>query len=305
MAQCAIVLIELSPRGESLESGGAVDAAHAVICCVHPVNPEHADVGQGVTDGGDLPVEDGHDLALVGEHDVVETVVTVDDADGLSCRHVCTQRFANVKHRVDEIGVKGNHRGDLFEPSFELSAEVGVRIRHHGESECRWIKAVQLGEGGDEVGANDLASRDRDRAGLFVITEDETLGFVHEVERGSDEGGVVTEGKRSWDGKACGCQRREKAELSSHVVGRREHHGGRRSTQDHRFAGLILDAVGEVGATTWAELDSECSRELAELPDPGEGGLGKWRLMVGHLLMVLEVIDQVWSTRWSVTHQVE
>ena len=44
-----------------------------------PIHLEQTDIGHGITEGADLPVEDGHEVAGGVDHAVVEAVVAVDD----------------------------------------------------------------------------------------------------------------------------------------------------------------------------------------------------------------------------------
>ena len=77
------MLHHLGAGGEAGCGGGGMTEHRHGIAGVGPIDHQEPEVGQGVAQRAQLPVEDGPHLAVVVEHDVVHAVVAVHDRRAL------------------------------------------------------------------------------------------------------------------------------------------------------------------------------------------------------------------------------
>src|SRR5205807_1407819 len=90
-----------------------------------PEGRHHADVGQRVPEGDQLPVEDGANRSVVAGDGIAEPVVAVDDAAGAVRRHQAQQPVAGLLEQLDDArAVPEGQVVDHAAPTPELPLQV-------------------------------------------------------------------------------------------------------------------------------------------------------------------------------------
>ncbi len=153
-----------------------------------PVVEHQADVGEGVTECADLPVEDGGDRASLVEHGVVESVVAVDDRRTLLGRDPGREAVADLLDQAVVVGAVDVHLFVLGSPATQLAFQVPVVAGEVSQPRSVDIDVVQARQRRGEVladgGARGFVEVD---LGLLAVTQDVAVDEFHHVEgRGVD-----------------------------------------------------------------------------------------------------------------------
>ena len=114
---------------------------------VGPVDHQQPEVGQGVAERADLPVEDGPHRAVVGQDDVVQAVVAVHDRRALLLRDRAGQLVADPLDQPAVVDALDLHLVVLLAPALELALDVAVVASEVAEPDGVGVDVVQRGQG--------------------------------------------------------------------------------------------------------------------------------------------------------------
>ena len=210
-----------------------------------PVEDEERDVGEGVAEGGHLPVDDGRDAVPVVGEAVVEPVVAVDDARTrlrLGRPDPCRERLPEP--RLERaLGRQGLLH--LASPPSDLPLEEAVRAPEVGEPDRGRVDPVQRGEGVDHPLAHDPGALRAEGGQLAGRAVGAARNVGHDVEGCADDGLVLAQGVRRGDRDVRARERGHDPVLARHVVGGREDVPERGPTDDPGPR-TVTDAVREV-----------------------------------------------------------
>ena len=175
---------------------------------------------------------------------VVQTQVAVNNGGGRRSRHVARQPFDQLVHGRLRCRLGGPV---LAAPACGLARQKVARLTVVGQAHRRRVHAVQIGDHVVDIFVECGALLPR-QFGQRGIPEHPALDEPHHVERGADDGAVLTQMKRGCDGHIRRLQGRDDAVFALHRMGRRQ--------QDARglFAKDILRAVAAVEPIGWIRL---------------------------------------------------
>jgi len=249
----------LSPGPEALgKRGRGSKGGAARVARLGPVHEQQPEVGTGIPEGAELPVEDRPELAIVADHRVVEAVVAVDDRERSVERDGRREAVVHCpKQRAIPLG-GGKGRLGLAHPTSQLTGDVAASRAEVAEAHGRGVDVVELDEPVDHRGRCPGASRDREQGlGLAGIGEHVAVDEVHDEERGSRHARVFAEAEDGRDRHLGPGERSEHPSLSDHVVGSCEHVTRRRPSHDHPSTHAIGGDEGQVGTAS----GDECVRQ--------------------------------------------
>ena len=243
-------------------------------CRRHAVHHEVVDeVGDGIAERRQFPVEDGADLRLGGVEDhVVAAIVAVEHA-----------RFAAVGGEVLAEPVDhAVHRGDaaglgiaeiLLRPAADLAFDEARRATVIGEANRSRVDAVQLGDGGVhrvEVGGAGGGGE----AGEPCVPDDAAVDHVHDEKGGAEDALVLAQRVDARDGETGRAERGHDAMLALDGVGALEEGAGGFAAQDIGSARCV-ELVGRVRLAAGELADGEGAREVGDVGGHpcGERGL--------------------------------
>jgi hypothetical protein len=210
------------------------------------VEHEKCHVGEWVTEGGHLPVDDrGHPVAVIGEH-VVEPVVAVHDAGRLLLGH---RRGQPVVQLVCRRQVTAVRRVELLLPPPDLALEIALGTAEVGQAHRARVDLVQRGQRVDQPLGDSPRRLGPELLEIRGAAVRRALDPLHHVERGTEHVGVLAERERPWHRHRGLVQSAHHPVLAGHVVSGGQHVAQRRAPHDPAL-GAVGDLVGEVGPAT-------------------------------------------------------
>ena len=248
-------------------------------------------VGEGVTDGGELPVEDADDAGRVTlrENQVVEPEIIVNkhptDIGGLA-------RLEPGHDRLEGADVRGPGRPIARRPARDLPADIAVPATQVGQAGHRDVDIVQLDEGLHRAPAQplDVAAGQAQLRG-DVGAQDRPDDPLHDVEGRPEDVLVPAQCHHRRDRREDRGERHLQVVLADHVVRTLGLGAHRRPPEDDVAVG-IPQQVGEIGDPA-GELPNlryavqpprvrRCAAEPGGDPLDVEGVLGADRSRPGH-----------------------
>ena len=229
-------------------------------------------VGQGVPEGGQLPVEHGEHPRLCRMHDdIAQAEIAVDDRGLIVGGNVLGQPDEQMFHGLDALGLRG---AILLGPAVDLSREVAPRPAEVRQAQSLPVLAMQPREHVVH-GIVDGRALGRRAAGQKRIDHDAAAHPVHHVEDRPNDLGILAEHPRLRHGHVGLAEGGEDAILAIHRV-RGGQEFARRLAPQHVLVSRGGQAIGRVGLATL---------ELAHRDGPAEAVdvLGQIALERGHV----------------------
>ena len=257
-------------RGEAGqgEHGGAGDARarrRRHRAALRPVHHLQADVGQRIAQRRHLPIQDGGDVAVAGEHAVVEAVVAVDQrVAGLD-----RQRGGQAPRQFVQLRQLALLRSrQLIDEAPHLPSEEAFGFAEVRKSDLGGVDGVEshqrVNQFLPDAAALLLAERRCDRCrirGYHAVHE------RHDVERRIVDADVLAQRDGVRDGHVGGLKRRDHAKFAFHVMRRGEDVRQRRAAQ-HPGQAVGFEAVGEVRPAVADDLGRERAHGRDVLAEP-------------------------------------
>ena len=150
---------------------------------VHPVHQEVGEVRHGITQGRQLPVQDGDDPGLGGVQDhVVQPIVAVHHGVAVLVWQGPGQPIHQALHGVELDRLGG---AILLGPAVDLPAHVVAGLAEVRQAHGLDIGVVQVSQGLD-LGHVDGPALGGLALGQGLVPEDPALDHVHDIEPGAD-----------------------------------------------------------------------------------------------------------------------
>ena len=236
---------------------------------IGPVDHQQPEVGQGVAQGADLPVEDGPHRPVVRQHHVVHAVVPVHHRRPLLFGDAPGQLVADALDQLAVVDAFHLHLLVLPAPALELALDVPVVPPEVPEPDRVGVDVVQRGQRVGHVVADAAPGRlVEGRLRLGRAAQDVALDELHDVEGALVDRLVGAEADRDGDRDPDRAQRMHQPVLARHVVRRGEHVVQGRPAQRPRPPLGVLDPVGEVGAAAGDEGEGQGGRDLGQVGRP-------------------------------------
>ena len=256
--------------GEAGSGGGALVGDAYLVVGIAPAVEGIGEVGQRITDGGDLPVENGLDRAVGADHAVVEPVVAVDHPTGTLLGGPSGQRGMQVVDPVVVVVGPVGRRRPRAVPGSELALDVAVGTTQPLQADGGRIEGVEGGQRLDERPADRGPGLHRE-----VLLHD--LGGVegpprhlaHDVEHSAGDRDVLAQpvGRRHRHRRRA--EGGDDGELAPHVVGLGQQLPQRRSTDDGPPSTAVDQHVGQVRVPALQLLPTQGRRHRIDvLGDP-------------------------------------
>jgi len=262
-ADLAIPLRQLIAVPKARNRGCASFPGRANIIGSGPIDHQQAEIGQGIAQGADLPVEDGGHGAIIGDHAVVEAVVAVNQTSwALIGNHGRQQLMGSI----DSGQIAGALLIPLAVPTFELAGDITLMSTEIGESDPVDIDPVNRSHGVDQRAARSGARLGREGAlDGGRVAQHMAIDKAHDIELGIVDLRIVAEPDRGWNRNIAGSERSDNAVFPAHIVCARQAMAERRTTQNESFPGLIGHRKGQIRVAAGDHL------ELERRFDPGDG----------------------------------
>ena len=150
---------------------------------VGPVDHQQPEVGERVAQRADLPVEDGPDRPVVGEHHVVHAVVAVHDRGALLLGDAPGQLVADPLDEPAVVDSLDLHLFVLPAPALELALDVPLVPPEVTEPDRVGVDVVQRGQRVGHLVAHGPPGRLVERGlRLGRAAQDVALDELHDVE---------------------------------------------------------------------------------------------------------------------------
>ena len=211
-----------------------------------PVVHQIADIGHGVPEGAQLPVEDSEHSTFTGDH-VSHAVVTVDDRGSDLFRHAFFEDAMDVLHRGKLAGLR---LLPLLRPAAKLSRDVVGLLAEFAEADLVGIKRVKGSEHLDDVIAEHFSLGHGYLGGEFLVVKHRSFDEVHDIERSPVDGPFMLDTDRARHRYVAAMHRRDDRMLSTHVVGRRQDLACRGTAKHVGRTSGIVDLERQVRVTT-------------------------------------------------------
>ena len=259
--------------GEEARRRGGICDGVAGIEARHPlVDQQQRHVGEGVAQGGHLPVDHRGHLVVVVDQQVVEAEVAVHHGRRALDGQVGLEQVVQL---VGTGKIAAPRGVELFLPPPDLARQEPLGPPEVTEPDFRGVDPVQGGQGvhhprGDGAGALRPA---RFELGGKAVRR--TLHPLHHIEGSSDDLAVLAQRVRRGHRDVSGVQRGDHPVFTRHVVGGREHVTQWRSPYDPACL-TVGDLVGQVRLAardhprTKGTVDDTGTGVLEEGTEPGE-----------------------------------
>src|SRR4051794_38381163 len=163
------------------EVGGHAEGDYVVaLAALGPIGHQQANVGEGVAEGAELPVDHGGDLAARTEDHVVEAVVAVDDG----CRALLGDpRRERLVDAVDRRQPARLRLLPLTVPAVELAGDVLLLAAEVAEAGRVGVDGMDLDQGvGDALADRSAVTFVGECLRLGEAAQDRPLDELHHVE---------------------------------------------------------------------------------------------------------------------------
>ena len=224
----------------------------SAVITLCPVDEHDCEVGDGITHGRHLPVEDrAHTTGLGIENGVVDSVVAVH-----KCRHRDGRdmRGQPCGESIDVFDRFHLRELPLLAPPCDLTLQVALCCP---ATSYRRIDRMQGDQRVDQRFTDVCRTGCTECACFRRRSDDLTVDVIHDHERRAGDGRVLAQ--RSWrrDREVDGVEHGEHAMLASHVVCARQNVAQRRAPQHELSSDSVLEAEGEVRASPGQQMCRE------------------------------------------------
>ena len=259
-----------------------------------------AEIGQGVAQGRQFPVQHRDDARLVGvEHQVVQAVVAVDDGNHALVarrgRDVRRQPFDQLFHLGNGLAHGTGTVGGslvLLAPAADLPVEVISGLAVAGQAPVGEFHGVQGGDDAVHL-VVDFAALGRRHAGQGLVPEHPAGHELHHVEGAADHRLVLAQAVHARNRHVGAVQPAHHGELALDGVRRRQQFRDRPRLGAHHEAALRRDQlVGGVGLSALEHLHRErAGKTFQVLRQPGRQGADVDGVLAGDRAGADEMIE--------------